>query len=145
MITGINFYGFGFLSRSARIVLMSGVDDYMKANTCYLLGRVTKHPYISQAIELLNKVVNSSWLDSTKDKKALMFARSAYISLAYLGEKNKTREYCGRLLNSSAWDQFNRGFHLEYYGDRSYSPEEPLESLDDLGDCQSTFSKLISV
>ncbi len=131
--------------KSARIVLMSGVDDYMKANTCYLLGRVTKHPYISQAIELLNKVVNSSWLDSTKDKKALMFARSAYISLAYLGEKNKTREYCGRLLNSSAWDQFNRGFHLEYYGDRSYSPEEPLESLDDLGDCQSTFSKLISV
>lgn len=37
----------------------------------------------------------------------------------------------------------NRGFHLEYYGDRDYDPGRPLESMDDLGDWENTYNQLI--
>jgi nucleoside phosphorylase/5'-deoxynucleotidase YfbR-like HD superfamily hydrolase/molybdopterin-guanine dinucleotide biosynthesis protein len=129
------------LHASERIV-NSDVDDYMKANVCYLLGRFSVPQYQTQAKDILRQVAGKAQTGGKRDRKRLMLIRSAYISLAVLNDLEQTKAYVERLFIEDEWDEFNRGFHLEYYGDERYSPNEPLESADRLEECPNTFYKL---
>jgi nucleoside phosphorylase/5'-deoxynucleotidase YfbR-like HD superfamily hydrolase len=124
-------------------ILAFDCDYYMKAHCCYLLGRMTENQAKSNAKVLLKKIIDDSDCLSTRDRKKMMMIRSSYISLSYLGENWATRKFIDLLIKSADWDLLNRGFYLEYYGDRKYSPDAPLESSDDLHGCPITFNKLI--
>jgi 5'-deoxynucleotidase YfbR-like HD superfamily hydrolase/predicted MPP superfamily phosphohydrolase len=78
-------------------------------------------------------------------RELLLLQRSAYISLAYLGESEPAKNYIHGLLTDSDKDDMNRGFHLEYYGDIEYQPGNPLLSTDnDLVSCNHAMTALFS-
>ncbi|WP_019606611.1 HD domain-containing protein [Teredinibacter turnerae] len=124
-------------------ILDSSVHPYMKAHGCYLLGRVTDSQLRSSAEALLEKTVRNPIYIDGEDKPILMVGRSAYISLTYLEKESMAIEYINKLFNKESWDRLNRGFHLEYYGDRDYDPNRPLESMDDLGSWEKTYNQLV--
>lgn len=124
-------------------VLNSDVHPYMKAHGCYLLGRVNDQQLIGQAIKLLEEITQNNIYVNGKEKPILMVGRSAYISMTYLKKESVAIEYVDKLFENDSWDMLNRGFHLEYYGDRSYDPGRPLESMDDLYDWENTYTQLI--
>ncbi len=123
-------------------ILDSDVHPYMKAHGCYLLGRVNERQLKEHAAALLEKTTRNPTYVKGEDKPILMVGRSAYISMTYLEKESMAIEYVDKLFEKDSWDMLNRGFHLEYYGDRSYDPSRPLESMDDLKDWEKTYSQL---
>jgi 5'-deoxynucleotidase YfbR-like HD superfamily hydrolase len=78
-------------------------------------------------------------------RELLLLQRSAYISLAYLGDSEAAHDYIHGLLTDADKDDMNRGFHLEYYGDIEYQPGNPLLSTDeDLHACPHVTNALVA-
>lgn len=120
-------------------------NENAKAHACYLAGRLIT----SQAKVRARKALNSASVRDTtgrrgreKTKPQLLLDRSIRISLAYLGDYKAQSEYINILLSDPPADRFNRGFHLEYYGDVEYDPSQPLSSDDELKPCPRTFNQL---
>lgn len=74
----------------------------------------------------------------------LMFARTIYISLAYMGGKDAANDYINQLLDDPAWNTLNRGFHMEYYGDLEYQPSVHMSKHDPGSSCNKTLDRLAS-
>lgn len=127
-----------------KMLSRSGVPTYSKAHACYLAGRFAEDQAKDIARNLLNKF-QKDWprhkSDQTK-KKDLLLERSLYISLSYLGDRKAQENYVHRLLSDPESDRFNRGFHLEYYGDNPFDPSAPLTSDDKLCPFPRTFAQL---
>jgi 5'-deoxynucleotidase YfbR-like HD superfamily hydrolase len=96
-----------------------------RSHMAYLAGRVTKFGPRKRARQMLTK-----WRDDIADPIAttpmsseadLLLARTIYISLVDLGDQKSRDEYLELLVDNRNWNDLNRGFHLEYYGDLSYS------------------------
>ena len=119
-----------------------------KANACYIAGRVALNQFRNVALKTLEKFKDTlpkddpRFSNSDEEKRSMLLARTLYISLSYLGQSSAQDEYIGQLLKNPRWDEFNRGFHLEYYGDAEYVPSFPLLSEDNLGECPKTFEQL---
>jgi hypothetical protein len=135
--------------------------DRVKAHVCYLLGRIQNDQQKTRAIQAMrrwrdrlgnvrephrvtekgnyqiSKVFAS--LDAPGDR--LLF-RTISISLVLLGQADEATTYVRACLRNKHFDSLNRGFHLEYYGDIAYDPREPMNHIDSLCDCSSTFDRL---
>ncbi len=113
----------------------------------YLLGRV-KHPArVKEAIVTLESFRTSDYgkqLYSSEDQFDLLLARSIEISLTYLGDVSASERHLDRVIHDKIWNNLNRGFHLEYYGDLLYAfDKDNLISKDQLNcDFPMTFSRL---
>lgn len=96
-----------------------------KTHFCYLLGRFVAEDIKSAArtflLEQLDKVNNSR--QDGPENQVLLYHRTIYISLIYLGHQPSNDEYLHRLFTDKKWDSINRGFHREYYGDIPYDPD----------------------
>jgi nucleoside phosphorylase/5'-deoxynucleotidase YfbR-like HD superfamily hydrolase len=115
----------------------------LKAHVCYLLGRLAARPCRLRAKGLLEDFLQTRTpADGTKDRELLHAIRTAYISLAYLGSEEHGREYIERLTEFPEWDDLNRGFHLEYYGDIEFSAAAGLLHQDPLEPFPRTFWEL---
>ena len=139
-----------------------------KTHLCYLLGRFTNQNIADKAFQIIEKIEQSeefkkiiSKFDNyesdisnpygiiPRDRPKLLFLRTIYISLIYLGRGKKSREYSKKYiefcLRNPYQENLNRGFHLEYYGDIPYHPgeSENLQHEDNLKECDLTFNKLI--
>ncbi len=68
-------------------------------------------------------------LDRQKDSAFLL--RSLYINLIYEDDKEAFIHYFNQLLTDKEANAINRGFHLEYYGDKSYIPNKSLLDFED--------------
>ncbi|RYY31171.1 MAG: HD domain-containing protein [Chitinophagaceae bacterium] len=136
-------------------LLLSSEDllDSPKPHLCYLLGRFKDDDVREIAIEFLlglkpkvKKLIKSiEWESgeiSEKQKKQLLYYRTIFISLIYLGNENASNEYISELLSNKYFDKINRGFHLEYYQDIPYHNSEFLKSQDNLNDFPKTFAIL---
>ena len=137
--------------------LLDRVNITGKTHLSYLLGRVTnKHPK-GVANEVLrglkdnlikehkNVVTNDSEeVLSPIERKRLLYLRTIYISLTYLGERDASIEYIRSLLRNKYSNNLNRGFHLEYYQDIAFDPTSPesLENEDNLASFSKTFNRL---
>jgi nucleoside phosphorylase/5'-deoxynucleotidase YfbR-like HD superfamily hydrolase len=76
-------------------------------------------------------------------KATLLYARTVYISLAYLGHGDASRDYIETLMSDGQWDNLNRGFHLEYYKDIPYVPDsQQMAHVDELNAFPNTFRAL---
>ncbi|HEY1768883.1 MAG TPA: HD domain-containing protein [Chthoniobacterales bacterium] len=123
-----------------------------KANACYLAGRFEGDQWKDKAQKLLQSVrsnlekkapyLRPRETNTTELKQFLLFARTVHISLAYCGDHEAEARYITQLLNDSAYDRINRGFHLEYYGDIRYNLAEPLVHLDQLQPFPKTLQEL---
>lgn len=131
-----------------RVLEGATAHPYAKAHAAYLAGRVEGGQAVAKAVEILtNRLGDLPALDSEvptdhDDKVDRLVWRTIYISLAYLGERDREEEYVQHLLSRPEWDRFNRGFHLEYYGDQRYTPSQPLVSNDELLPCPRTMEQL---
>ena len=131
-----------------KVLLSAETSHTAKANACYLAGRVHLDQFKNKAKSILDQLrermdkQNFTFKNSDEEKRFLLLTRTMSISLSYLGEFSAQDEYIGNLLRKPNWDEFNRGFHLEYYGDSEYDPSVPLLSMDNLEPCPNTFAQL---
>jgi len=78
------------------------------------------------------------------ERRCMLLTRSAYISLAMLGEKDRATEYVRRVLSSPLENDLNRGFHRAYFLDIKGERADPLLDTDsDLGTCDATVDALL--
>lgn len=148
-----------FSTMVSRLIFIKRIEDYAKAQACYLAGRLTDPQAKRIALDALsnfkNKFMNNQrrrfvrgWSDGIqrdlkKKNDRLLLERTIYLSLAYLGDHKAEADYIDLLFDSPIMDQVNRGFHLEYYGDQKYDPTQPLTNLDMLQSCPKTFRQLL--
>lgn len=132
-------------------LLSDKIEIHIKTKThfCYLLGRIKNESLGLFAIETLNKIKDEYIIHKNPNNEMLLLLRTIYISLIFLGEfddsySKYSDEYILRLLKSERWNNLNRGFHLEYYGDIPFNPRETdlLTHEDNLGCCDKTFNRL---
>ncbi len=122
---------------------------YMKAEAAYLAGRVSITQYIPEVEEILKKALELSILEAEKAEgdvstnAALMLQRTSYISLSYLGDRERKIEYVEKLLLDPKTDSLNRGFHQEYYQDKEFIPSKPLVGEDNGDPCPRTISEIL--
>ena len=130
---------------SARVLAEREIDVNSLSFSLYLLGRITSNKYKATAlaalramrsvIEPANKAHRAANASASTDSKYEQLShRSLYISLANHGDQGATDHYIGMLTSDPVEDELNRGFHLEYYGDRqSDDIGVELQFSDDLG------------
>ena len=80
--------------------------------------------------------------DSELKPSELLLCRTVYISLACLNNAGASEDYIRLLLDRPQWNNINRGFHLEYYGDIPFDPERQLSHSDILDPFPHTFQNL---
>ncbi len=103
----------------------SSGDAACKAHACYLAGRIKGKDFQKEAIIFLKEArtktlkAKKKVLEDLKPPE-LLLTRTIYISLVALGDKGSSRKYIEHLLTLPSWNNLNRGFHLEYYGDMPY-------------------------
>lgn len=139
--------------------LIYNVEITAKTHFCYLLGRFEDKIVKEDSKLLLNELkieaeksilerlpIDSTKKLSTDEKKGLLYLRTIYISLTYLGDEDASSEYIKLLLKNKYFDNLNRGFHLEYYEDITFSPASPesLKHEDNLNEFDKTFIKLFN-
>ncbi|MCL2382010.1 MAG: HD domain-containing protein [Treponema sp.] len=133
---------------ATKIVLNKEKKFYAHANAMYLLGRLEYDALKERAIGLIKEYMPKSkekykHKPSVEDNRKFLFAlRTAYISLACLGESSASGEYVEKLILHHDWCTVNRGFHLLYYGDKSFDPGIGFNPEDKLGDCSKTYLHL---
>ncbi len=118
-----------------------------KTHFCYLLGRFSDRYCKKEALAFLNVIYNKERIfnkRNERDKRQLLYYRTVYISAIYLGDSNKNSEYLNLLTTYEHWNNINRGFHREYYGDRPFEPGlDTLTYEDDENESyDNTFTRL---
>ena len=137
------------------MLVYDSIDNAGQSHFCYLLGRFKNDNIKSKARTFLRGKLkielgkyNSIPSNEVSDiKQKMLQIRTIYISLAYLNDKHSADEYVNKLIYDKSYDNINRGFHMEYYGDIPYELDDPeaLTANDDLTfDINKTFNKLSS-
>jgi 5'-deoxynucleotidase YfbR-like HD superfamily hydrolase len=136
-------------------IFLKHPSDYAYAMThvSYLLGRVRHTNSKHRAIALLQAwaeeykeadVWGRRWIQQIQLERGLLYARTLSISLAYLGVEGFAESYITKLIYDAKQDNLNRGFHLEYYHDKLYLPDElQLTHEDCLEEFPNTFGALV--
>lgn len=118
-----------------------------KSEMSFFLGRVKNARYKEKAIDLLKKYYEES-KESIKKynidiryydlpysfetyKQMLFLLRGISVSLIYCGSKEILYEYIHSLIDDDLSNSINRGFHLEYYGDKKYLPNRQTLDYED--------------
>ncbi len=115
-----------------------------KSEMSFYLGRITLRKHSYEAIRLLEdyyaqtkEEIKKKRLNeehdgitySLSDKRTDLFLlRGLAVSLIYCGNSEVLWEYIHSLISDDLCNAINRGFHLEYYGDKTYNPTQ--DSLD---------------
>jgi 5'-deoxynucleotidase YfbR-like HD superfamily hydrolase/nucleoside phosphorylase len=116
-----------------------------KSHFAYLTGRV-RRDRAPEMLELLAKIDGEKNRGGTPfSLESRMLRRSVFISRSMLNDPNDAAiEYANILLTDLEESEFNRGFHLEYYGDAPFDPDGHMASRDNgVLPCNKTFAKLM--
>jgi nucleoside phosphorylase/5'-deoxynucleotidase YfbR-like HD superfamily hydrolase len=121
-----------------------------RPHAVYLAGRITDQAAKTEALTWLRKVCLpevekiQARNDAEIAQSELLLCRTVYLSLAYLNDVNASEAYIKLLLERPQWNNVNRGFHLEYYGDIPFDPERQLSHADILNPFPQTYESLHS-
>jgi 5'-deoxynucleotidase YfbR-like HD superfamily hydrolase len=138
------------MDSALRLLRREGCSFRAKVFVTYLIGRAKKEQLRGAARDILAsfvdeaRYIHSDAADTAQDREALLFARTVYITSAYLGNNAIKQEYVKLLMDNERLDGINRGFHLEYFGDQKYDAALPLQNLDRLEECPLTVERLYS-
>lgn len=144
------------LLNSARLLAEEELDMDSLSFSLYLLGRITSPRNRVAAVKSLQVVrgalesvaAPTSPEQGRHDDLGMRYERlamrSLYISLANHNDQEATDTYISKLIADPLEDVLNRGFHLEYYGDRrSDDIGVDLQFSDDLESWHRTSSYLM--
>jgi 5'-deoxynucleotidase YfbR-like HD superfamily hydrolase len=123
-----------------------------KNQLIFLLGRLKNRTSIEESKALLKTYYKAAYDKYSNQNTTVVervqnafLLRTISISLMVLGEKQIADCYFYLLLNDKLSNEVNRGFHLIYYGDKSYIPNKTrLELSDDPQKGKMTFNALYS-
>jgi nucleoside phosphorylase/5'-deoxynucleotidase YfbR-like HD superfamily hydrolase len=113
-----------------------------RSHCAYLAGRVSRNR-ARDMIRLLREMQESLPGDGTADRGERLLNRSIFISLGLLGDETAAETYVDVLLSDPEEAEFNRGFHLEYYGDARFDSEGMFSRDDGSLSCNRTFTSLL--
>lgn len=126
-----------------------------KSEMTFWLGRLRNNKLAAEANILLKqyyeeirqaiKTKNDDHLyTSVSEQKADLFLlRGIAVSLVYKGMDSVSNDYITQMLDNDLPNIINRGFHLEYYGDKPYIPnKDMLDFEDDLQVGEKTLKRL---
>ncbi len=118
-----------------------------KSEMSFFLGRIANVNYRDTAISLLEKIYEETKREieqkiaDEKGKKTpysdtayrqdLFLLRGISVSLIYCGKREVLYEYIHSLIDNDLCNSINRGFHLEYYGDKRYIPNQDALDYED--------------
>ena len=137
--------------------MMCGIDEYEhrimiiankyydelslfgKSELTFWMGRLKNPVRKGECMSLLkefHKKEMKRYLDlssnETREKRDLAFLiRGINVSLIYGGDREAFSYYLGSLVHDKIANSVNRGFHLEYYGDKPYVPNKTLLDFED--------------
>lgn len=113
----------------------------------FFLGRIQNANYRNDAIRLLKKyylytkdLITQKIFDDKyrgkpyakeENKQDLFLLRGLSVSLIYCDDKSVLKEYLRSLIENDLSNSINRGFHLEYYGDKRYLPNQNMLDYED--------------
>lgn len=81
--------------------------------------------------------------DNLEFRQHLLLLRTIHISLVYQGEASISEQYLQFILSNAEWDDLNRGFHMEYYGDNKLDSSKLGLHNDDLNvNILNTYTRL---
>lgn len=116
-----------------------------KSHSAYLAGRVSADNS-SDMMAVLRTFSGLVKIDQNHgiDRDNRMLRRTIFISRSQLGDHSADLEYADIILNNVEEAEFNRGFHLEYYGDAPFQPDGRMFSRDDGNiSCNRTLARLL--
>ena len=130
-----------------------------KSEMSFFLGRIKNSIDQPQAIQLLNQyyaetkdLIKKREVDDKYNgipyaaaarKQDLFLLRGISVSLIYYNDNRVLFEYVKSLIANDLANSINRGFHLEYYGDKKYVPNQStLDYEDNLAVGQKTLRLL---
>jgi len=123
-----------------------------KSEMTYLLGRI-KSPGMTERAERLllefyhqqNEKIKGCPSHDMEYRRMLFLLRGISVSLIVKGKKDISNEYIDFLIHDNLANEINRGFHLEYYGDKAYLPTyDTLDFRDDITQGKRTLDELIA-
>ena len=129
------------------------MSTFGKTELIFWLGRLKNPNRKAEGVKLLQNYklqqfakynsINFKTTDSNEIKKQAFLLRGIFISLIQSDDKASSKEYFDLLLNDKLSNKINRGFHLEYYGDKPYIPSKTrLDFEDDISKGENTFNSL---
>ena len=139
------------------VAMLKGVDDYEhmimtiakyhydilslfgKSELTFWMARLQNPRRKNECVKLLKEyhekeVINYNNIDPNdvdEKRNAAFLLRGINVSLIYENDKDASEYYLNSLLNDKIANSVNRGFHLEYYGDKAYIPNKSLLDYED--------------
>ena len=124
-----------------------------KSEMTYWLGRI-KSPNLTERAEMLllkyyrahkEEMSAPQTMTDFKRKRQLFLLRGICVSLIVKGHREVRDDYLESLISDATSNEINRGFHLEYYGDKTYLPVyDTLDFDDDIQKGQRTLDQLMA-
>ena len=126
--------------------IMKIAEDYYddlkffgKSELTFWMGRLENSTRQQQCIELLHRYHKKELARYKEDnfssleekRKAAFLLRGISVSLIYENDDEALEYYMNSLLTDKIANSVNRGFHLEYYGDKPYIPNTSLLDFED--------------
>lgn len=110
-----------------------------KSELTFWMARLRNPTRKKRCIQLLEEYgkreiqrYNDTKFKSITDKKNTAFLiRGIMVSLIYEKDEYALKYYIKSLINDKVANAVNRGFHLEYYGDKPYIPNQTLLDFED--------------
>lgn len=113
-----------------------------QSHCAYLAGRVSEGRS-AEMLQTLREMTEAVGIGRPMDHDRRMLRRTIYISRSMLADREAVGAYAEILLTDVDEAEFNRGFHLEYYGDAEFDPNGKMVSRDEgVISCNRTFSRL---
>lgn len=125
---------------SNMISLYNSLDNSMQSQVCYIFGRVQSGNAKKIAQDFLTKQWDTIYCDlfyrnilkcHNEVMNRLILFRTISVSLVLLGDDTKVEDFLQCVLYNEKLNQINRGFHIEYYEDKSYLNGVSPSYLDD--------------
>lgn len=130
-----HYYDLSPIGKSELSFRMTGLQNKSRKTQC--LDKIKQ--YCQEAIEQYD-VINDSNIKEKKDMAFLI--RSLNINLIYADDPEAFTYYANMLLSDKLACSINRGFHLEFHGDKPYIPNKSLlEFEDDISKGFKAFSR----
>lgn len=123
-----------------------------KSEMTFWLGRIKNPKLAVEAKQMLqeyyDEMIRTTSVNEYEDinvlKDRLFLLRGISVSLIYSGVDRIAEEYICRMIDDDIVNAINRGFHLEYYGDKSYMPNKNmLDFEDDITTGEKTLKRLV--
>lgn len=114
--------------------ILAGLDVATLPLLIYVLGRISAEPWRRRANLVLKRLEEAArenfetWSNSIGDDRLVALARRAvFISKAYQNDREAAISYVHQINASNSDGALNRGFHVEYYGDREVRPSDGVQ------------------